>query len=45
MSKTNFFGRTKIVHAKRNTKYFFIFLLRFNKQIFQAVQNKQKKSS
>ena len=39
MSKTFFFGHTKIVHAKRNTKYFFIFLQENNKQHLPAVQN------
>ena len=44
MSKTFFFGHTKIVQAKRNTKYFFIFLQRTNKYNFQVVHNKRKNS-
>ena len=43
MSKTFFFGHTKIVQAKRTTKYFFIFLQRTNKYNFQVVHNKRKK--
>ena len=42
MSKTFFFGHTKIVQAKRNTKLFFIFLQENNKQKKQVVQNEQE---